>query len=265
MEKTMAMVEGIPLAYSDRGTGKPLVLLHGFMESSEIWDDYATVLSKTSRVITPDLPGHGQSGMAGPVHRMDEMAMLIYRLLHQLKALPCTLVGHSMGGYVALELASLHPEALGALCLFHSNANEDSAEARLNRNRAIELVKQDRLRFITSFIPDLFAITHRSRLAGEIKTLQKRASGITAEAVIAAMEGMKIRRNHYDTLRDLKVPVHFIVGQKDTRVDMARIQEQILLPQQSHVLFLRHCGHMGYLEAREECLGVLRGMTAVGG
>lgn len=250
----MTIIDGAQLAYHDRGTGKPVLLLHGFMESSEIWDDYATVLSKTSRVITPDLPGHGKSGMAGPIHRMDEMALLIYRLLQQLKALPCTLIGHSMGGYVALELASHHPDAIESLCLFHSHAVEDSAEAIENRNRTIRLVQQDRKGFITRFIPDLFAPENRQKFAAEIQIMQQRASSMTGDSIVAALEGMKIRNNHYDTLRKIDVPVCFIVGQKDARMDLAKIQEQVLLPANCTALFLRECGHMGYLENREECL-----------
>jgi pimeloyl-ACP methyl ester carboxylesterase len=254
MEKTIDIVDGVPLAYSDRGAGKPLVLLHGFMESSEIWDEYASLLSETSRVITPDLPGHGSSGMMGTVHRMDEMAMLIFKLLQHLNALPCTLVGHSMGGYVALELAAHHPEAMEALCLFHSNAHEDSPEAILNRNRTISLVHQNRKGFISQFIPELFAPDNRLKFAHEIRLLQDRAAGMTSESIIASLEGMKIRRNHYDTLRNIQVPVCFIVGQKDTRMDLVKMQEQVLLPEQSTALYLRNCGHMGYLEARGECL-----------
>jgi len=251
MEKTMAMVEGIPLAYSDLGSGKPIVLLHGFMESSEIWDEYASVLSETSRVITPDLPGHGSSGMMGAIHRMDEMAALIYSLLQHLRALPCTLVGHSMGGYVALEFASRYPEMLTALCLFHSNAHEDSPEAIMNRNRAISLVKLNRKGFITQFIQELFAPENRQKYAPEIRTLQDRAAGMTSESIIACLEGMKIRRNHYDTLRNLNIPVLQIIGMKDTRADLGKMQEQVLLPAISTALYLRDCGHMGYLEARE--------------
>ncbi|MFO7723766.1 MAG: alpha/beta fold hydrolase [Bacteroidales bacterium] len=264
MEKTSAMVEGIPLAYNDRGSGKPLVLLHGFMESSEIWDEYATELSETSRVITPDLPGHGSSGMMGTVHRMDEMAMLIYRLLQHLNALPCTLVGHSMGGYVALELAAHHPEAIEALCLFHSNAHEDSPEAIINRNRTISLVHQNRKGFISQFIPELFAPDNRLKFANEIRLLQDRAAGMTSESIIASLEGMKIRRNHYDTLRNLQIPVLQIIGMKDSRADLGKMQEQALLPAISMALYLRECGHMGYLEAREECFRVVESLKAKG-
>jgi pimeloyl-ACP methyl ester carboxylesterase len=249
----------ILLPYTEHGAGEVMVLLHGFMESGAIWDDYATVLSEYHRVIVPDLPGHGSAPLPGDgVVDMETIAAAVYRLLTHLGVTCCTLVGHSMGGYVALEFAAMYPGMVNRLVLFHSQAGADSPEAQENRDRAIRAVRQNHKGFVAQFIPDLFAPDNREPLAAEIRKLQEQAGSITAETIVAAMEGMKNRKCHYETLKNINVPVLFIVGQLDTRIDMAKVMEQMLLPAECTVLVLRDCGHMGYLEARDECLRAIR-------
>jgi len=237
-----------------------MVLLHGFMESGMIWDDYAEALSARYRVIVPDLPGHGSAPEpVGENLSMASVADALHALLTHLGVSSCTLVGHSMGGYVALEFVAGYPAMVNRLVLFHSHAGADTPEARQNRDRAIRAVRQNHKGFVAQFIPDLFAPHHRAPLAAAIRKLQEQAGSITAETIVAAMEGMKNRRCHYDTLKNLNVPLLFIVGQHDTRIDMEKIMEQMLLPAECTVLILRDVGHMGYLEARDACLRGLGG------
>jgi len=253
---------GALLPHYEKGAGRVMVLLHGFMESGAIWDDYAEALSADYRVIVPDLPGHGSAPLpVGGVLEMGTIAVSVHRLLVHLGVSSCTLVGHSMGGYVALEFVATYPEMVNRLVLFHSHAGADSPETQQNRDRAIKVVQQNHKGFVAQFIPDLFAPHNRAPLTAAIKKLQEQAGTITAETIVAAMEGMKIRKCHYDTLKNLNVPVLFIVGQHDTRIDMAKIMEQILLPAECTVLMLREVGHMGYLEARDACLRAIRGMA----
>lgn len=259
MQKQRILVNNRQISFTTKGAGDSLLLLHGFMESVEIWEDYIDVLSEGYRVIAVDLPGHGDTHQFGSVHRMDEMARVVHQVVVNLGVGQCIIIGHSMGGYVALEFAALFPEMLKGLCLFHSNANEDSPETKLNRNRAISFIQQNRTGFTTQFIPDLFAPDNREKHADMIKTLQKRASRMTSEGIIAAMEGMKNRRSHHETLRNIKAPVLYIVGQKDIRIDPEEITEQIHLPENCSVLFLRECGHMGFIENRDECLKAIQG------
>ena len=261
MIKQQIRINNKAVGFYSAGEGATVVFLHGFMESSEIWEDYLNALSDSFRVIAIDLPGHGSSESYSDAHTMFGMASRIRKLLLQLKTEKFFLIGHSMGGYVALEFAEKSPEMLSGLCMFHSNANADSPEAKENRDRAINVVKKNRADFITLFIPDLFAPGNRKKHAGIIKTLQQRANNMESEAITAAMEGMKIRRSHYETLKNISVPVLYIVGQLDTRIDMEKIMEQVLLPADCTALFLRDCGHMGYVEARDECLRAIRGLV----
>ncbi len=260
MKKEQILLNNRIIAFSARGIGPDVVFLHGFTESADIWEDYMEELSGFHRVIALDLPGHGETPPYDEVHRMDEMAVMVHHLLTHLHVTRCAMIGHSMGGYVALEFAAMFPEMLTGLSLFHSTASEDTPEAQQNRDRAIAVVKQNHLGFIRQFIPDLFAPENRETYNREIQALQERASRMKPGSITAAIEGMKVRRNHYDTLQNLRVPVLYIVGQKDSRIDLTRIGEQVLIPADCTVVFLRDCGHMGYIEARDECMRAIRSL-----
>jgi pimeloyl-ACP methyl ester carboxylesterase len=244
--------------YTDTGDGPVLVLLHGFTESLQIWDSFVPELSKEFRVICVDLPGHGRTANFSAVHTMEFMAETVHAVLSFCRIQQCVLLGHSMGGYVALSFAHLYPEMLKGLILFHSQAYADDEEARRNRDRAIEIVKQDRSGFINQFIPDLFAPHNREWLKQEIEVLKNQAGSISGKGLVAAMEGMKVRNGWRELLTRLNLPVLFIAGKQDTRIPVDKVMEQIALPKHAEALLLENVGHMGYLEAADITLGVIR-------
>ena len=84
--------------------GPCIVLLHGFLESLCIWDEFVNELSKDFKVLTIDLPGHGKTENFSEVHTMEFMAETVKAVLEHLKIEKCVLIGHSMGGYVRLLL-----------------------------------------------------------------------------------------------------------------------------------------------------------------
>lgn len=247
------------ISYTDEGSGKTVVLLHGFTESLKIWTDFSSRLSKKYRVIAVDLPGHGKSECLDVVHTMEMMADLVYVLLKKLRVGKCLMVGHSMGGYVTLSFAEKYPGMLKGICLFHSHCFADSESDKKNRNRTVAIVNRDKFSYVAQFIPGLFPVEVHKRLSGQIERLIRRAAKMEKEAIIAALEGMKVRKDHSELLKQTKLPVLFILGQKDSRAPVSRIVEMIALPAISHTLLLRDCGHMGYLEAPEETLGTLTG------
>jgi len=240
--------------YTDDGKGEVIVLLHGFMESSKIWKEFVTVLSKAFRVITIDLPGHGNSDNLGEINAMDIIAQAVHKVLRHLGIKKCVMIGHSMGGYATLSFANQYPSFLKGFGLFHSHPFEDTPEGNKNRDRMIQLVKKDKLHFITQFIPDLFAPENKEKFQKEIDKLITRAEKMTAESVIAAQKGMKERKDLSDILKNSRVPVLFILGLKDLKLPSDRLWEMVTLPEYAEVHILREAGHMGYIEAPLECV-----------
>jgi pimeloyl-ACP methyl ester carboxylesterase len=245
------------LNYTDKGKGKTIVFLHGFTESLSIWDDFSKELSKKYRVICIDLPGHGKSPCLGEIHLMDDIAIAVDEVMAHLKAQAFLMVGHSMGGYIALSCAEKYPIKTKALCLFHSQAAADSPEAKANRARTIEVVKNDHIDFINNFIPDLFAPSNREPLKAEIDKMKTAArTYLTKESIIAALEGMRQREDKYKFLSETAIPVLFIAGKQDVRIPLDKVAEQIMLPKHAEALIL-DIGHMGYLEAPQITLNTI--------
>jgi len=246
--------KGKKLFYRIKGKGPAVVFLHGFTGSCVIWNDYLEELSTTHLVVAIDLPGHGQSESLSNNHSMEDMGNAVKTILDHLEISHAVIIGHSMGGYVALAIAQSFPDLIKGLGLFHSTARSDSPEAKELRERAIKLIGANHKDFLFEFIPGLFAPENRSGCALEISNLIEMAKGMTSEAIIAAQRGMMERIDFTTLLANAPFPVMFVAGHKDQRIPFESILQQIAIVPQAHSLTLRNCGHMGFIEAKETCL-----------
>ncbi len=247
--------------YRVKGEGPVIVLLHGFLENMGMWNYFARKLSTSYRVITIDLPGFGKSECLGRVHLMEQMATAVNKVLNELSVKHCLMIGHSMGGYVTLAFVAKYPGKLKGFGLMHSHAMADTAEAKVNRNRAIEVVSSDRGAFIFNFFPELFAPDNVPLYKKEIKELHADALNTSPKAIIAALEGMKYRTDKLEVLVKSKVPVLFILGKQDSRIPFDNTMNQATLPSTSEILVLDKVGHMGHIEARKKTLKAIEGFA----
>jgi len=244
--------------YSDSGKGRVIVLLHGFMESLDIWDDFSAQLSKTYRVLCIDLPGFGQSPCIGYVHSMELLAQCVKSVLDKEGLRRYVLIGHSMGGYAAMAFADFFPDNLKGLGLFHSSALADSEEKKKSREQAISVVKKDPRRYIQLFFSPLFAPSTAAQFSASIKALEKRAASISNKAIVYALEGMKDRKRRDWILELTKFPVLFIIGKHDPTFPVETILKQAELVKDPYVLLLENSGHMGFIEERDVTLKAVR-------
>ena len=256
--KDFLTIEGHRIHYCTQGNGPAILLLHGFLESMEIWDEFALSLSYEFTVVRMDFPGHGKSDNFAEVHTMDFMAACAKAVLDYLNISHCIIVGHSMGGYVSLAFAENYPSFVKGIVLFHSHAAPDTNEARENRKRTINIVRQNRSGFICQFIPDLFDLRNIEKFAPQIENLTRIASEVPDAGIIAALDGMKERKGWLGLLTATDLPVLFIVGKQDSRIPYSVVMIQSLLPKHSEVLLLENVGHMGFIEAPEKTLQTLR-------
>ncbi len=244
--------------YHIEGNGKSIVLLHGFMESLHIWDEFSRELSKDFTVLTIDLPGHGDSENLSEDYSIQLMSEVVAAALYLNNISKCIMIGHSMGGYVTLEFAEKYPEMLKGIGLFHSHAMEDSPEGKENRNRVIEAVKKNHKNFITQFFPNLFATENVLKFKKEIDKFIISAGKMSKETIIGAYEAMRDRDDKRHVLKSSKVPVLFIFGRKDKKLPVVQALEQASLPYNSEILILGSAAHMGYIEERNNTLLTVR-------
>lgn len=243
------------VSYTDSGGGAAIVLLHGFLENKKMWQDYIALFSKSYRVVAIDLLGHGESNCLGYVHSMEDNAGAVHEVLENLNIGKAIIVGHSMGGYVALAFAELYPENIQKLVLLNSTSKEDSAEKKLNRTRAIKAVKQNYVNFVSLAIANLFSENNRTRLAGEIEKVKTEALKTPLQGIVASLEGMKIRKDREILLRKNLFPVLLILGKKDPVLNYEESITQI--ENTSAELIPFDDGHMSHIENKEELKKVL--------
>lgn len=241
--------------YSDIGSGKVVVLLHGFLENQKMWAEIRIELSKKNRIITLDLLGHGDSQCTGYVHTMTENAFVVESLLTHLKIKKAALIGHSMGGYVALAFIEKFPKIASGLLLLNSTATADSLAKKANRDRAIRAVKTDHTTFVRLAINNLFAPDSRKRLTNEIELTKTEALKTPLQGIIASLEGMKTRDDLSHLLTNKSIPIQMVLGKKDP---VLILEDTILQLKNTTV----ECevlpdGHMSHLENPELLLPIL--------
>jgi pimeloyl-ACP methyl ester carboxylesterase len=220
-----------------------------------MWDVYVTELSKRNRIITIDLLGHGKTESLGYVQTMEENADVIHEVLSKLRIRKAILVGHSMGGYVALAFAELYPENMKGLVLLNSTSKEDSSERKKNRDRAIKAVKKDYETFIRLSIANLFSEENREiLLIKEIEAVKIQALQTPLQGIVASLEGMKVRKDREFLLHTTTYPKLLILGKKDPVLNYDENLEQIKGTDVELVTFPD--GHMSSIENQAEMLNV---------
>jgi len=244
--------KGINVFYTDHGKGNTIVLLHGFLENSNMWVPFIPSLSKKNRVVCIDLLGHGKTECLGYIHSMELMADIVYATLNHLKIKKATIIGHSMGGYVALAFAEKKPSMTNGLCLMNSTAQDDSLEKKINRDRAIQAVKQNHKTFIQLAISNLFRPKNRTIFSKEIKHIKKEALQTPLQGIIAALEGMKIRKNREAILFNNQYKQMMIISKKDPALNYETLISQTAKTQVKIVEFPD--GHMCHIENKDDFL-----------
>lgn len=256
--------KGVKLSYTDLGSGTCICLLHGYLETAEIWEDFVPLLTDRFRVITMDLPGHGWSGNWGDEHSMNDLAASLEKILDTEGIEKIILVGHSMGGYVTMAFAALYPQRLAGYVLFHSTCFADTPEKKANRDREISLVLCGRKRQIINVnIPKAFADDNTERLEEKVKRVQEIAYQNEDQGIVALLRGMKNRADLSSTLSDSSLRLLLIGGMKDNYIPFEVFEKLSAMAAHASVLRLEESGHMGFMEEPETCAEALLEFAAI--
>lgn len=229
-----------------------IVFLHGFAESRAIWTEFIRAFPAGYQLFTLDLLGHGDNISDGSDYSMEAQARYVAEQLRQQNVEQALLVGHSMGGYVALAVAEQIPDTVAGLVLFHSTALPDTDEKKANRDKNKDFVLRHGVgKFMDSFIRPLFAPANRERLAAQQAFLEAIGRDTQEATVLGGLEAMKNRPDRTHVLREARFPVLFIGGKDDVAVAVESLLPQLALPAESYALLLGNVGHLGYFEEPE--------------
>ena len=249
--------------YRESGSGFPIVLIHGFCETHRLWDHFREELSSEFRVICPDLPGFGSSALPDDNISLDSVAGNLADWLSSLGIARCVLIGHSLGGYIALELARCRPEMLAGFGLFNSSAFADSFEKKENRNKLIDFIAREGVEpFIRTFVPSLFFPARADEHRDIIERQQREGNSTSARTVMAYAAAMRDRPDGMDVLRAHAGKALLIAGEHDQNVPFEKSGEmaELLPPGRAHIL--PDTAHMAMFEQPLRSLQIVRAFAA---
>lgn len=235
------------ISFSDEGKGRAIFLIHGFLGNKSLWRAHVKELKKSFRVICIDLPGHGASDAFGYLHSMEFMAESVKAVLDALKIRKTVMLGHSLGGYVALAFAEKYPDCLLGLILMNSTAQGDSASKKKSRNQLLELLKKDQFKALNLLVPNFFTFKTRTR-HWKIKQYLKAANECSLKGIAATIEGMKIRKEREILLRFSPFPFLYFIGLYDGVLATKQQEKEVSLSEKGNSVLFESSSHMIYLE-----------------
>jgi pimeloyl-ACP methyl ester carboxylesterase len=243
--------------YQISGKGLVLVLLHGYLETHQLWDNILLRLSENYCIICPDLPGQGESEVHSN-QTVESMAKAIYDLTQFLKIERFHLFGHSMGGYVTLAFAELFPEKLITFGLLHSHPFEDSIEKKIARNNEINFVnKGKRELIIRQSIPGYFATSFAETHNDIINRSICFALKTNDDGMKACITAMQQRPDRLNVLKNSKIPSLWIAGRKDKLFSCNLAIETAKKLENTKFYILEQSGHVGMTEEPEKTIEIL--------
>lgn len=249
-------VNDVELAYTRRGKGTPLVLLHGYPLDHHLWEEVAPLLEDTFDLILPDLRGFGESTTVGSPYTMDDYASDVAGLLDQLGIQKAAIAGHSMGGYVALAFARLYPERISGLGLVSSQVPADPPDRKDGRYKSAAEVSEKGIGGVVETMAPKF--TSDERLQAFARDAMERQQ---PAAFIGALKAMAERMDSTPLLPSFKFPVVIIHGKADALIPIDRAREVKNAVPQAHLVELESAGHIPMLEAKEETARALKNLA----
>jgi len=234
------------------GEGECVVLLHGFPLSHRIWDRCVRALSSRYRVLAPDIRGMGESHVGAGPYLMEQLAGDLAAMLESLAIERVTLIGHSLGGFVALAYARMYAERVARLGLVGSRLAADSSEQAVFRRALSDRIEvaNSGAEAVEAFLPRLLP-AHRladSDLVARIRAIGAESS---AAGLAAVLRGMALRDSAFDIAADLAMPVAVMVGAEDPAVSLAEMEACVAAFPDATLTVLPGSGHLPMLEAPE--------------
>ncbi len=232
---------------------KQYILLHGFCLDHRIWDESKALVEEEMEIFTPDLPGFGKEAALREVLTMEALATWLRQWAQNRGLHHFSLLGHSLGGYIALEYARKYPEDLEGLGLIHSHAFGDNETKRAERQRAADFIaRHGSVPYLRESIPALFSESFRIRKAAVVADVISRSRHIDPDVIIRYLKAMSLRSNREEVLKNWKRPALFVMGAHDSLIPLNENIRQSLLTDVSSVKIIEDAGHMAMLEDPEQ-------------
>lgn len=202
--------------FEQKGSGIPVVLLHGYLGSRRYWSDVYPALVSRYRVILADVRGHASSPATEGIYTMEQLAEDTVALLDRYEIPKAYVFGHSLSGYSTLALAEKYPDRLLGFGLIHSTSLPDTDAAKEGRLQTAERVKTEGVSpLVDGLIPKLFAPDNREAMEKKVTTAKEIGYAASPQGAIGCALGMRERPDRTHVLRQTNLPVLLLAGEQD--------------------------------------------------
>lgn len=245
-----AQLHNIVLAYDASGSGRPLVLIHGYPLSRQIWRPQVAGLADAAHVIAPDLPGSGESDVLPPPYSIDRLADTVADLLDEMGITERAVIGGmSMGGYIALAFHRRHADRVAGLVLAATRAGADSEAGKANRDKSITLAKDKGVEAIVeSMLPKMLAPETYQANPGLVHEVRHLMAASPLDGVIGDLSAMRDRPDATEQLSGLRAPVLVIHGQDDQLIPPSEAEATYGRLPNARLALVPGAGHLLNLE-----------------
>jgi len=240
------------LFYEEAGSGKPLILIHGFPLSGGIWRCQLAGLSGGFRVIAPDLRGFGRSTPSALPYSMDLYADDTIMLMDHLGIETAAVCGMSMGGYVLLNLLDRYPGRVNAACFMVTKAGADDAEGRSRRTAlAEEILKSGSKAAADAFSRVLFAPGSTAKDPDLLVQIHGMMMEASPEGLVSGLMAMRDRPDYSERLAEIKVRSLVVGAEEDLAIPVHESEKLATGLQNATLCMIPEAGHMVMLEQYE--------------
>jgi len=233
-----------------RGAGDPVLFVHGFPLDHQMWQGQIDDLATDHTVIAPDLRGFGQSDISPSAESLGCFADDLAGLLDALHVdRPVTLVGLSMGGYVAWQFWQRHRRRLARFVLCDTRAQADSSEVARNRRQTAEVVLRDGPITLAEGMPKQLFSEHTQRTRADLVAATRQVILSTSPlGIAAALRAMAARPDATPWLAEIKIPTLCLCGQEDRITRPSEMETMAAAMPDARLVTIARCGHMTPLE-----------------
>ena len=229
----------------DIGEGFPLVLVHGFLGSSEMWYPQKEFLSKYYRVIAPALPGFGESSKTKSLDNISEMANTVLELINKKNIKKFNLMGHSMGGMIVQEMAKLSGEKINKLICYATGPIGDIPGRFEPIDESREKLKENGIEITSNRISKKWFVEgDKAKYFYLCDNANKVVSEETADNALNALKNWKGLEN----LKKIKNKTLIIWGDKDTAYNFDQVDILKKNIPNSKLEIFKGCSHNVHLE-----------------
>ncbi len=233
----------------DIGSGYPFVLVHGYLGSSEMWKLQKDYLSKFFRIITPALPGFGESFNSQSLNTINQMAKFIIQIIDQKKINKFNLMGHSMGGMIVQEISKLYGDRINKLICFATGPIGDIPGRFEPIDTSIKKLQEEGIKEQVKRIPPKWFVQgDKAKNYYLCENAVKKISEETARNALIAMRDW----NGLENLKKIKNKTLIIWGDKDKSYNFDQVSTLKNNIPDSKLEIFKNCSHNVHLEEPEK-------------